>query len=80
MKKRIREGLEKFIVQGIELGSGKKKEALLNRADYQNNAMTVVHQEEIKAYNKMRKPKAADAGPSEVDLLTEIRDSLRARG
>jgi large conductance mechanosensitive channel len=34
----------------------------------------------IKAYNKMRKPKAADAGPSEVDLLTEIRDSLRARG
>jgi large conductance mechanosensitive channel len=34
----------------------------------------------IKAYNKMKKPaEAAPAGPSEVDLLTEIRDSLRTR-
>jgi len=34
----------------------------------------------VKAYNKMKKkqPEAA-AGPSEVDLLTEIRDSLRSR-
>ncbi len=35
----------------------------------------------LKAYNKMRKPaEAAPAGPSEVELLTEIRDTLRARG
>lgn len=35
----------------------------------------------IKAYNKMKKPvDAAPAGPSEIDLLTEIRDSLKARG
>ena len=35
----------------------------------------------VKAYNKMRKPAdAAPAGPTEVELLTEIRDSLRARG
>ncbi len=35
----------------------------------------------LKAYNKMRKPaETAPAGPSEVELLTEIRDSLRARG
>jgi large conductance mechanosensitive channel len=34
----------------------------------------------IKAYNKMRKPAdAAPAGPTEVELLTEIRDSLRTR-
>jgi large conductance mechanosensitive channel len=34
----------------------------------------------IKAYQKMKKPAdGAPAGPSEVDLLTEIRDSLRAR-
>jgi large conductance mechanosensitive channel len=34
----------------------------------------------IKAYNKMRKPaEAAPAGPSEIELLTEIRDELRAR-
>lgn len=35
----------------------------------------------IKAYNRMRKPaEAAPAGPTEVELLTEIRDALRARG
>jgi large conductance mechanosensitive channel len=32
----------------------------------------------VKAYNKSRKPvEAAPAGPSEVDLLTEIRDALK---
>ncbi len=35
----------------------------------------------IKGYNRMKKPvEAAPAGPSEIDLLTEIRDELRARG
>ena len=35
----------------------------------------------VKAYNKMRKPAdAAPAGPTEVELLTAIRDSLRAQG
>jgi large conductance mechanosensitive channel len=34
----------------------------------------------VKAYNRMRRPaEAAPAGPSEIDLLTEIRDELRAR-
>ncbi|MBL8086605.1 MAG: large conductance mechanosensitive channel protein MscL [Chthonomonas sp.] len=34
----------------------------------------------VKAANKMKKPvEAAPAGPSEVDLLTEIRDALKAR-
>ena len=34
----------------------------------------------VKAYNKMRKPaEVADTGPTEVELLTEIRDELRAR-
>jgi len=34
----------------------------------------------IKAYNKIKKPvEAAPAGPTEVELLTEIRDQLRAR-
>jgi large conductance mechanosensitive channel len=33
----------------------------------------------IKWYNKIRKPAEA-AGPTEVELLTEIRDSLKARG
>ena len=32
----------------------------------------------VKAYNKMQKPKE-EAGPTEIELLTEIRDSLRAR-
>lgn len=34
----------------------------------------------IKAYNKTKKKvEEAPAGPSEIDLLTEIRDSLKAR-
>lgn len=33
----------------------------------------------IKAYNKMKGPVDEDAGPSEVDLLIEIRDELRSR-
>ena len=31
----------------------------------------------VRAYNKIRKPEAA--GPTEVELLTDIRDSLRSR-
>ena len=34
----------------------------------------------VKAYNKSKAPEVEEEdGPSEVDLLTEIRDSLRAR-
>ncbi|MEO8267429.1 MAG: MscL family protein [Ilumatobacteraceae bacterium] len=34
----------------------------------------------LKAYSKMRKPiEVAPPGPNEIDLLTEIRDALRAR-
>ncbi len=31
----------------------------------------------VKFANRMNPPAAADAGPSEVDLLTEIRDALK---
>ncbi len=31
----------------------------------------------VKAYNRATKPEVAEAGPSEIDLLTEIRDSLK---
>jgi large conductance mechanosensitive channel len=34
----------------------------------------------VKAYRKMVPEKVEDEGPSETDLLTEIRDSLKARG
>ena len=33
----------------------------------------------VKAYNKMQPSEEEESGPSEVDLLTEIRDSLRSR-
>ena len=33
----------------------------------------------VRAYNKARKPGEEDAGPSEIDILTEIRDNLAAR-
>jgi len=32
----------------------------------------------VKAYNKMQKPKE-EAGPTEIELLTQIRDALRDR-
>lgn len=35
----------------------------------------------VKVYNKTKKPAVAEAaGPTEVELLTEIRDALRTRG
>jgi large conductance mechanosensitive channel len=35
----------------------------------------------LKAYNRFRRPTdAGPAAPTEVELLTEIRDALRARG
>lgn len=33
----------------------------------------------VKAYNAMKKPVEADSGPTEIELLTEIRDALRSR-
>ena len=33
----------------------------------------------VKAYNKMMPPEEEEAGPSEVDVLIEIRDSLASR-
>jgi large conductance mechanosensitive channel len=33
----------------------------------------------VKAYNKMTQAEETDDGPSEIDLLTEIRDSLKNR-
>ena len=33
----------------------------------------------VKAYNRTKKPAEAPADPAEIVLLTEIRDSLRAR-
>ncbi len=32
----------------------------------------------VKLYNRATKPEAEEAGPSEIDLLTEIRDGLNA--
>jgi len=34
----------------------------------------------VKAYNRMRKPAEVVVSPTEVELLTEIRDTLRSRG
>jgi large conductance mechanosensitive channel len=33
----------------------------------------------VKAYNKWKKEAVEDAGPTEIELLTDIRDSLRQR-
>jgi large conductance mechanosensitive channel len=33
----------------------------------------------VKAYNAMKSPADEDSGPTEIELLTEIRDALRSR-
>jgi large conductance mechanosensitive channel len=33
----------------------------------------------VKAYNRIKRPDDADSGPTEIELLTEIRDALRSR-
>jgi len=33
----------------------------------------------VEAYDKMKPPVEEESGPSEVELLTEIRDALRSR-
>lgn len=33
----------------------------------------------VKAYNSWKKPEVEESGPTEIELLTEIRDSLRNR-
>jgi large conductance mechanosensitive channel len=33
----------------------------------------------VKAVNRFRKPKVVEAGPTEVELLTEIRDAVRTQ-
>lgn len=34
----------------------------------------------VKGYNKLKEAEEEDSGPSEVDILTEIRDQLRSNG
>ena len=33
----------------------------------------------VRAYNAWKKPEVEDSGPTEIELLTEIRDALRSR-
>ena len=33
----------------------------------------------VKSYNAMKKPVEEESGPTEIELLTEIRDALRSR-
>lgn len=63
-----------FEVNGVTIGLGTFLGAVLNFLLIAFGVFLVV-----KAINAMRKPAEAPAGPTEVELLTQIRDSLATR-
>ena len=63
-----------FTVNGVVIGLGTFINVLVNFVLIAFGVFLVV-----KVINRMRKPAEAPAGPTEIELLTEIRDGLRAR-
>ena len=82
----LREGVEK--VTDPATGEVTSKDAVLQIGTFLNTLISLILTGLVlfmivKAYNRMKKKaeaEAAPAGPTEVELLTEIRDALKARG
>lgn len=74
-------GESNFAEIGFELGSAKISIGLVIDAVVSFVVVAAILFVIIKAYNNWRGPAAEDetAGPTEIDLLTEIRDSLQNR-
>jgi large conductance mechanosensitive channel len=76
--------LDNFLT--ITVRKGKKDEAIISVGAVLTQVISLVIVGLVlfivlKAYNKMRRPvDAPPPGPTEVELLTEIRDALRSRG
>ncbi len=67
-------GLLDFVVNDSIIGLGTFIDAIVNFL-FIAAAVFIV----VKAVNKTKKPADATAGPTEIELLTEIRDALRSR-
>ncbi len=74
-------GESNFAEIGFKLGSAKISIGLVIDAVVSFVVVAAILFVIIKAYNNWRGPEAEDetAGPTEIDLLTEIRDSLQNR-
>lgn len=73
-------GESNFTAIGFEIGEAFISIGLVIDAAISFVAVAFILFLMIKAYNKSKAPEEeAPEGPSEVELLTEIRDSLRAR-
>jgi large conductance mechanosensitive channel len=68
-----------FTAIGFDIGDARISIGLVIQAIISFIAVAFILFLLIKAYNKAKAPEVeAEAGPSEVDLLTEIRDALKA--
>lgn len=72
-------GESDFVAIGFDIGDARISIGLVIDAAISFVAVAFILFVLVKAYNGMKKPEQADAGPSEIDLLTEIRDSLESR-
>lgn len=72
-------GESDFVAIGFDIGDARISIGLVIDAAISFVAVAFILFVLVKAYNGMKKPEQVDAGPSEIDLLTEIRDSLESR-
>ena len=72
-------GKNNFVDIGFDIGDARISIGLVIDAAISFVAVAFILFLILKAYNKWRKPEEAVAGPTEIELLTEIRDSLRSR-
>jgi large conductance mechanosensitive channel len=72
-------GKNNFVDIGFDIGDARISIGLVIDAAISFVAVAFILFLLIKAYNAWRKPETEDAGPTEIELLTEIRDSLRSR-
>ena len=72
-------GKSNFEDIGFDIGDARISIGLVISAIIDFIAVAVLLFLIVKAYNHWKKAEEEDAGPTEVELLTEIRDSLRQR-
>jgi large conductance mechanosensitive channel len=72
-------GEDSFTEIGFDIGDARISIGLVIDAAISFVAVAFILYLILRAYNKWRKPEEAVAGPTEIELLTEIRDALRSR-
>ena len=72
-------GESSYSIIGFDIGDARISIGLVIDAAISFVAVAFILYLILKAYNAWRKPEEAVAGPTEIELLTEIRDSLRNR-